>query len=423
MPKSLKILFVCPFAHYTGHFPWAAVHETHALAQAGAHVELLTFCGVRDNAQVKVPQTTLRQHIKLSLPLYHLANVLRKWKTTQRLAMFLETWMTLSVAIRLKESKKLDILHLRDGEPFPFLVHLFNFTRKDYRWFVSLTGTNLLQYPPLSEALKKSFGMFIYIVLLRAVNSSLWKPVYRRSLDRNRFVFSVQNELMKKRFEAFVDGALAGKVVYLPLGADIVEKEIPQQEARAFLGIPSDRTVILSFGACHVGKDLETVFKALEEIPGVVLLQGGDDSVLGAQASVAALAQKYNMTDKTVIRNYYISEEEKPYYFFAADATVLSYNKDFTSTTSLLWQTCRFKIPVIASDNGQLKELMEAFQVGLLFKAQDADSLAKTVRHFISLGPGAIETFKNNCHMFYNEFSMEKWAQRCLDIYRKLLAE
>jgi len=337
--------------------------------------------------------------------------------------MFLETWLALSVAIRLKKRKQFDILHLRDGEPFPFLVHLLNCTLKDYIWFVSLTGTNLIQYPPLSEALKRSFGLLIYIVLLRAVNSSLWKPVYRRSLARNRFIFTVQNEQMKERFEAFVDGVLAGKVVYLPLGVDKVEREIRKEEARNYLGIQADGAVLLSFGACHVGKDLETVFKALKDIPGVVLLQGGDDSVLGAQSGVAALAQKYNMTHRTISRNCYIPEEEKPYYFLAADAILLSYNKDFTSTTSLLWEACRFKTPVIASDNGQLKELVEAFRHGLIFTAQDPDSLAETVKRFISLEPGAIETFKNNCRMFYNEFSMERWADRCLETYESLLTK
>jgi glycosyltransferase involved in cell wall biosynthesis len=419
--KQVKVLYVCPFAHYTGHFPYAAVYETQALVQAGAHVELLTFCGVQDNAQVKVPQILVRQHLRLSLPLYHLANLLRRWKTTQRLAMFLETWLALSVAIRLKKSKQFDILHLRDGEPFPFMVHLFNCTLKDYRWFVSLTGTNLIQYPPLMEALRKDFGLFVYLVLLRAVNSSLWKPVYRRSLARNRFVFSVQNELMKERFEAFIGGVLAGKVIYLPLGAGQTEREIPKEKARKYLGIKTPGTVLLSFGACHVGKDLETVFKALKDIPEVVLLQGGDDSVLGAQARVLPLAQKYGMTKRTVIRNYYIPEEEKAYYFFAADAMILAYTKQFLSASSLLWESCRFGMPVIASDNGQLEELVKASQLGLLFTAQDAASLRKAIMRFLSLKPVEIKKLNANCQRFNDEFSLGKWAQRCLEIYDSLL--
>ena len=91
------------------------------------------------------------------------------------------------------------------------------------------------------------------------------------------------------------------------------------------------------------------------------------------------------------------------------------------STSSLLWEACRFGIPVIASDNGQLKELIEAFQLGLLFTAQNADSLREAIIRFLSLKPEEIETLRENCRKFANEFSLEKWAQGCLEIYDSLL--
>jgi hypothetical protein len=40
--ERLSVLYVCPFAHETGHFSWAAVHETQALAQSGVDIELLS---------------------------------------------------------------------------------------------------------------------------------------------------------------------------------------------------------------------------------------------------------------------------------------------------------------------------------------------------------------------------------------------
>ena len=67
MIKRIKVLYVCPFAHYEGHFPWASIYETRALKQAGIDVELLTFCGVRDKTEVEVPQATARQYMRLRL--------------------------------------------------------------------------------------------------------------------------------------------------------------------------------------------------------------------------------------------------------------------------------------------------------------------------------------------------------------------
>jgi glycosyltransferase involved in cell wall biosynthesis len=122
-----------------------------------------------------------------------------------------------------------------------------------------------------------------------------------------------------------------------------------------------------------------------------------------------------------IIRDYYIPEDEKPYYFFAADAMILSYKRHFLSTSSLLWETCRFETPVISSDNGQLVKLVENYNVGLLFKAQDPDSLRKAIIHFLSLKSEEIKVLKDNCSHFAAEFSMDKWAQKCQLIYGRLL--
>ena len=421
-PKRIKVLYVCPFAHYPGHFPWAATYETGALAQAGAEVNLLTFCGVIGRAKVKVPQLTVLSHIKLAIPLYHLANFLRRWGFTVWLSMFLETYLTLAVAVRLKRKLNYDIIHLRDGEPFLFLLHLFNLPRRGYNWVVSLTGSNLVTHLPLLTALRRSFRLFLYTIYLRTINSNLWKPVYRGSLARNHFLFLTQDELTKQNFESYVKGVLSGKVICLPLGVDEADKVISKEEARKYLGLPQDKPVFLSFGFLHAGKDWETVFRALRDVHNAFLIHGGDQGFRLHLSNSTSLAQRYGMLNRTIIKDCYIPEEEKPYYFFATDAIILSYTKQFLSTSSLLWEACRFGTPVIASDNDQLRELVEASQSGLVFTAQDADSLREAIVRFISLKPDQIERLKTNCRRFSNEFSLEKWAQRCLEIYDKLLA-
>ncbi|GAG67757.1 unnamed protein product, partial [marine sediment metagenome] len=44
--KPIRILYVCPWAHWAGHPPWAATHESEALIKAGAEVSLCTFRGI-----------------------------------------------------------------------------------------------------------------------------------------------------------------------------------------------------------------------------------------------------------------------------------------------------------------------------------------------------------------------------------------
>jgi glycosyltransferase involved in cell wall biosynthesis len=420
--KRLKVLYVCPFAHYTGHFSWAAIHETRALADADVKVTLLTFCGVAENSTVQVPQLIVRDHTMLGIPIYYLANILRRWKGVGFISMFFESLLTLTVAIRLKRKQGFDIIQLRDNEPVLFLPHLLSFGVKGYSWVVSMTGTNFINAQVPMRAVRKNVRLLLYAMYVRFINANFWKPVYRRSLAKNRFIFLTQNETIKKMAESYLGGVLAGRVLSLPLGVNEIDMIIPKEEAREYFGLPQAKPVLLSFGFVHAGKDVETIFSAMKNIPDTFLLHGGDEGIVAESSKMMNLAKRYDMQGRAVIKNSYIPEDEKPYYFFAADAIILSYTKQFLSTTSLLWQACRFGTPVIASDNGQLKDLVEEFGTGLVFRAEDADSLREAILRFIKLKPAGIKTIQDNCHKFTREFSLKNWAQKCIEIYNQLLA-
>ena len=61
-------------------------------------------------------------------------------------------------------------------------------------------------------------------------------------------------------------------------------------------------------------------------------------------------------------------------------------------------------------------KLVKAFNLGLLFAAQDADSLREAILRFISLQPEEIKVFKDNCRRFSEEFSMDNWAKNTLNV-------
>jgi len=415
--KQLKVLYVCPFAHYPGHFSWAATRETAALKQAGVDVRLLTFSGVIDEAEVKVPQVTVLSDTGLGGYVRSFFTIVRKNAITRWMLMSFETFLTLSKAVRLKKSLAIDIIHVRDGEPYVFLSHLLGLTFKNYRWLVSLTASNI--YPPTEIKNKKQR---VYTTAVRAINNDMWKPLYRYSMKRNNFLFAVQNPVAQEDYSNYMDGVFRGRVECLPVGVGAAEKIIPKAKARKFLGISTDKPVLLAFGAYHSGKDFETIFRALAGVSDIYFVLAGSRA-FGLGMSLQDIAGENIDTDRMYIKDYYVPEEEKPYYFFAADAAILSYTKEFLSTTSLLWESCRFGVPVIASDNGDLKALMETYRPGLLFKAQDADSLKQAMLRFIKLRREEVEKLKANCRRFTHEFSMEKWAQRCIKLYDMLMTQ
>lgn len=415
--KQIKVLYVCPFAHYPGHFSWAATRETGALKQARVDVRLLTFCGVIDEGEVKVPQITVLSETGFGHLVRQLFAALRKNAITRWMLMSFETFLTLTTAIKLKKKLAIDVIHLRDGEPYLFLPHILCLPFKGYKWLVSLTASNI--YPP---AQIRSLKLLVYTTAVKVLNNKMWKPLYKLSLKRNRFFFAVQNDVAKLDYSNYMGGAFDGRVECLPVGANTTTEVISKQDARRYLGIPPEKPVLLAFGAYHSGKDLETIFRALKNLNEVYFVHAGSQA-FGLGVNLEEVARGYIDVNRMSIRNYYVPEAEKPYYFFAADAVLLSYTRQFLSTSSLLWEACRFGTPVIASDNGQLKELMMAFQPGLLFSAQDPDSLREAIIRFINLKPAEIKVMKNNCHRFTGEFSMDRWALRCLEIYSKLLAD
>lgn len=420
--KPVKILYVCPFAHYTGHPPWAAIHEPEALARAGADVTLLTFYGIIDNTKVKVPHITVIPRTRLLRPIQRLANLFfTRWSLSRWLIMFVENFLTLAVAIRLKRKLKCDIIHLRDGDPFLFLPFVFSPFYRDFYWVVSLMGGKFFfTSPPLFETFRKDFRLFVYTIALKLIHNKFWRQLYRKALARNHFLFLTQSEAVKQDYDSYLERVFSGKVFCLMMGQGSMVQIAPKEEARKRLNLPHDKQLFLSFGTCHPGKDLEAVFRALKDIPDVLVVQAGKHT-FSVGHKPAELAQQYAVMDRVIIRDCYITEEEKPHYFFASDAVILSYTKQFSSTASLLWDACHFGTPVIASDSGQLGELVMAFKPGLLFAAQDADSLGQAIRRFIDLKPEEIEILEDNCRRFCDEFSIDRWAQGCLEIYNGLL--
>lgn len=415
--KQLKVLYVCPFAHYPGHFSWAATRETSTLKKSGIAIRLLTFCGVIDENEVEVPQLTVLPETRLGRLIRQTFDLFRGNAITRWLLMSFETFLTLTIAIRLKRKLSIDIIHLRDGEPYLFMPHILCLPFKDYNWLVSLTASNI--YLPAEI---KSIKLLIYTTVVKVINSRMWRPLYQWSLRRNSFIFAVQNEMAQADYSKYMGHVFNGRIECLPVGVSQETKIIPKEEARRYLNLPTDKTIFLTFGAVHSGKDMETVFRALKAMPEIYLVHAGSQA-FGLGTNVEEVAQDYTDLDRISVRDYYVPENEKPYYFFAADAVILSYTRQFLSTSSLLWEACRFRTPVVASDNGQLKKMIDTFHPGLLFKAQDVDSLRQTIIRFLNLKPGEIKELRDNCRRFASEFSHKKWVNRCLEIYDCLLTK
>jgi len=247
------------------------------------------------------------------------------------------------------------------------------------------------------------------------VSGRIWRPLYQRSLNRNKFMFVVQNEEARESYSVHQGSVFAGKVVCVPLGTTNSVAFIPKNEARVKLGLPQRALILLSFGAPHSGKDVETVIKAMTRVPEVFMVHAGTQAFsLGSNPK--RLTKRYELDDRTAIFDYYVTEEEKSLFFCAADALVLSYAKIFKSTSSMLWEATKYHLPVVSSNANMLGKMVKEYNLGLLFEAENVESLADAIRRFEALRPEEIELMETGRRRFVTDYSSARWIENTLEL-------
>jgi len=413
--KMPKVIYVCPFAHYSGHHPHVSTVEPRTLAQAGVEIKLLTFCGITNDPDPGV------EHLKVLAGNYGLLRLIRKNTISRWFIMLGETVVTLAKAMWLRHKLNYDLVHVRDGEPFLWVSHLLSMPFRNQKWVVSLTAANLVGPSADWRKLFNHPFLLLYTCVMRLfINCRIWQIVYRLSLGRNSFVFTPQNERMCKRYAEYLNGAFSGHLTYIPWGIDDHISPISKHKAREYLGLPQDKLVLLSFGAPHSGKDMATVIKAIRLVPDVLLVHAGIQA-FSLGSSPLNLAHHNGVEGKLKMFDYYIPEEEKPYFFFAADALVLSYFKIFESTSSMLWEAAKYRLPVISSDANTLGQDVERYKLGLLFEAENPQALGEAIIKYRGLPSKEIGQFKIGAQSFTEDFSSEKWANRYIEVYKGLV--
>lgn len=405
--KTFKVLYVCPWAHRTGHTPQAVKNEPLALIEQGAELSVCTFRGVLDQQETPVMPHFSVVSTKASFPLDILARLLDAMPGGMNVSRLLEQISTLCLAVKLRRRLRYDIIYLRDADPFVFIPFLMGCFIKNRNLACSLLGTKSV----------RSLDSLYH----KLINASAWKPVYRWALSRNQYTFICENGLLKDYFETeFLDGILSEKVNVVPLGMKKLNAQLDRREARQYLGLPEERTIFLHFGSIHQDKNIETVLAAIKSIPDILLVHAGkiDDGT-----DLANLVDYHGLQDKVIFKDCYIPETEKQYYFAAADAAILSYNKDFLLAGSMLLEAVRFKLPVISSDNGDLGEFVHSYKIGLVFNAEDVASLCSTLLAFLDSSHSQREAMANNCERFCDDFSYNTWAHRCMKIFTDLCGQ
>jgi len=153
--------------------------------------------------------------------------------------------------------------------------------------------------------------------------------------------------------------------------------------ARARLGVPEGKRVVLFFGFIREYKGLDLLIEAFGRLDDrYALVIAGE--TYGSFDAYEALVARSPLRANIRVFNDYIPDERVPWFFSAADACVLPYRSATQSgITSIAYH---FDLPVIATDVGGLAEDVGGRGTGLVAGPPDPESIAAAIRRYFDEG-------------------------------------
>lgn len=186
--------------------------------------------------------------------------------------------------------------------------------------------------------------------------------------------------------------------------------KIDKQEARTKLGLPQDKKVILFFGLIRGYKGLDILIEAMKGLDdSYQLLIAGE--VYGKFDKYNDLIRNNNLQNRITLNLKYVPDKELPLYFSAADVCVLPYRSGTQS--GIVAVSYYFRLPVIVTDTGGLKEMVEEGKTGLVVPKPEPELLAGAIDKFMKIKDNS--HFEANIDKFRQEHSWKSFADKLME--------
>jgi glycosyltransferase involved in cell wall biosynthesis len=199
---------------------------------------------------------------------------------------------------------------------------------------------------------------------------------------------SVKNDLLTLKPDAkYVD-------ILHPL-YDHFSAKIDKTLAREKLNIPKDKKVLLFFGLIRDYKGLDLLIDSLKYIDDSYhLVIAGE--VYGNFEKYQEQINRENLNNKISLNVKYISDNDVPLFFSASDVCVLPYKE--ATQSGIVGISYHYDLPMIATDVGSLREMIEPYGTGLIVEKANSELLKDKI----------IEFFNKDNNIFINNIKSYK---------------
>jgi len=423
----MKILLIQPIGHRASGLIPDIVLQSNALAALDTDVTLLTFDGILVKPSEKVKQLTYCKIHPVAAPFL-------RWleKTLGRMpildiTLWMNTFLTLSLVPKLTRKKQYDAIHIVESHPKIVPLIILGLAIKERPILLTVRTSIRYNKSQLNQKLKETLknrdfrnfrGLLVQRMRYSNLINSTMRFLFRKAEKRNQIAFTCESPHSE---EAYKDTLFNARFVCIPIAISGSMEILPRSTAREQLKLPLDGTILLSFGVTHRQKNYKIIFQAISQLPRnfTFVHAGKIDHGLPAN-DPAQLAKEYGCADRTRIVDGFIPQEETKYYFSAANAIILSYTKEFLHASGVLSFATGYNLPVIASDVGQLGEIVRTNRLGLTFTPEDPVSLKQAISEFLKLPESEYNQMRENLKAFAASYSWEDFAQKHLQLYKSL---
>jgi glycosyltransferase involved in cell wall biosynthesis len=190
---------------------------------------------------------------------------------------------------------------------------------------------------------------------------------------------------------------------------------IQKNEAREKLGIQHNKNVLLFFGFIRKYKGLDLLLESIRFLPDDYLLVIAGENY-GSFDEYEQIIKNYNLENKVKLFIRYIDDGEVPQFFSASDVCILPYK--LATQSGILGISYHFGLPVIATDTGGLREMIEPFNTGIIVREPAPNLLSSSIVDFFNLELSS--QFKANIEKYKQKASWASLAKEILDLYEIL---
>lgn len=310
--------------------------------------------------------------------------------------------VTINKAYKMLGKERYDIAHFVDAEIFTLIIlnKLYGLPKGVY---VTIRGYEF--YGPPDDSIIK--------VTYRKLRKYFWQK------HAPNIIAIYESPKVKESLLKDNKSVVKGHQIPHPVWFNSEAKEVTQSEARKSIGINYDGKILLIFGHRPFSqKAIDTIILALERVPKTfrVLIAGYEPDIT-IDEYLECLIKKVGWEDAVYRHFRYISESEAHLYFIACDALIISYRKYYMGSSGVLASACKYSIPVIASDKGDLGSCVKEYGVGLVFDAECSESLGTEISTFLSLKNTDIARMRINMQKFADERSWRNIVDLHLHAY------